>query len=872
MSLAIESSNDISDGPADALGCRVSRKSLTGLFLLGIGLLCFQFQATAGTQQGQAADTPESNDNAKVDQAPAELENRPLDFKIKGVCLVGPENHPASGSTISLVLLNGLTNQPSIVATTTSDQAGRFEFDPVEAPSDMRLQMRRYFLVTDLPNHPVVATWVHGFEDPGKTRIWLPKEESRLTGRVVNEDGNPIAGAEVTRSFPPSDTLPGVPSTITNENGLFRLPRLPRIARGETIRSYIHITVRHADYPVQKFKVEKLPGSLRFTLMAGCTLTGTVESEDPAVSAANVVVTAENIESSRSIHAVTDARGRYRLVVPEGTYHVLLDDADVIAAAITEVECRNGTEQRLDPILASSGGWIEGHIVNSKTTERMSLTKKGDKIKIGLFGPSRPMSRVINPTGLAIVDTDGRYRIRVAAGDNFPYFVNTHGDRMGWDTQRKSPVVVTAGKTTTYDMLITPKLTPDEKLAKAQRVIDALPKDDEERAAAIIEEFRQLNHTLDETETWSMLVREVERIGSIAVPALCKELEATDNPRMIIRLCFSLRAIGDPSAVPALIRSLPKRLSSTGDYGMLVEDPNLALFMRLHSVSGEGHGLTFDVNQVIEEHHGTLAYLTKRSVDTVTLYSMRRSDDRRNLARQQEYYHNAATHWAAWWEAHWQEFDVDPSLQNVDLPAWNAPDLGNYPTGLRITANAKLSGGSIGLVLTPVGDQGIGATFFKDLDTGNKPRWPKDLPANDESPETVAAVRKWAADHGIDLMCVTGTDDDGNVTYTLHGIDLQLWEIDPLDAENIDKRIASGTLPAGRKLDTAALLHFDRKSGTLVNQHGTSFLYVTRDEGLGLITITDYVVAARDVTGQLMTEPGIGFHRGVRFNLNTIAR
>ena len=81
-----------------------------------------------------------------------------------------------------------------------------------------------------------------------------------------------------------------------------------------------------------------------------------------------------------------------------------------------------------------------------------------------------------------------------------------------------------------------------------------------------------------------------------------------------------------------------------------------------------------------------------------------------------------------------------------------------------------------------------------------------------------------------------------------------------------------GQIPEGRKLDQPALLHFDQKSSKYVAQTDVSFLYLTTDHGLGIITITDFVTEARDITGMAGAPKGVGFHRGVRFDVTAIAR
>ena len=200
-------------------------------------------------------------------------------------------------------------------------------------------------------------------------------------------------------------------------------------------------------------------------------------------------------------------------------------------------------------------------------------------------------------------------------------------------------------------------------------------------------------------------------------------------------------------------------------------------------------------------------------------------------------------------------------------------DLTNYPTGLELTEHAATDDGVIGAVLTPVGDADHEAEFFADLDSGKQSKWPEELPADDGATvDAVEAAKNWAADHGADLMCVAQPRDDGTVQYVLVGIGLQLWQIDPLDAMNIKLRLKEGKLPEGRKLEHPELLTFDAKSGKNVAQTGCSFLYLTTEQSIGLIAITDFVIEVRNMGGAYGDLSGVGFHRGVRFDITPIAR
>lgn len=211
---------------------------------------------------------------------------------------------------------------------------------------------------------------------------------------------------------------------------------------------------------------------------------------------------------------------------------------------MTGRDCLAGETVELPPLTLVGGGFISGRVVNTATGEPVSVTEKGEPIAIGFYGPSHPRTRVIDPVRFAETDKLGRFTLHVAAGENFPYLVNTRGDRMAWDTHEKPAVIVKEGETTTYDMLITPKVTPAERLEAARKLVANLPEEPAQRARQILLEFRKLNRTVDEAETWCLLMRELAAIGREAVPLICAELDLATDDRTLRRLAFALRAIG----------------------------------------------------------------------------------------------------------------------------------------------------------------------------------------------------------------------------------------------------------------------------------------------------------------------------------------
>ena len=77
-------------------------------------------------------------------------------------------------------------------------------------------------------------------------------------------------------------------------------------------------------------------------------------------------------------------------------------------------------------------------------------------------------------------------------------------------------------------------------------------------------------------DPWLRTLKEITDLGPSAVPELIEELDATSDDMMMRGMAFTLRALGDKRAVPALIRAIPKTLVRPGsDMGLQAEDDEL---------------------------------------------------------------------------------------------------------------------------------------------------------------------------------------------------------------------------------------------------------------------------------------------------------
>src|SRR5271169_2549697 len=73
----------------------------------------------------------------------------------------------------------------------------------------------------------------------------------------------------------------------------------------------------------------------------------------------------------------------------------------------------------------------------------------------------------------------------------------------------------------------------------------------------------------DKSGEWISAVQEISQVGRPAVPALAAELDATRRDGEQRLLILALRTSGDPRAVPALIRAIPRVSASSQAYSFL---------------------------------------------------------------------------------------------------------------------------------------------------------------------------------------------------------------------------------------------------------------------------------------------------------------
>jgi hypothetical protein len=273
----------------------------------------------------------------------------------------------------------------------------------------------------------------------------------------------------------------------------------------------------------------------------------------------------------------------------------------------------------------------------------------------------------------------------------------------------------------------------------------------------------------------------------------------------------------------------------------------------------------FSLGRPVREVFGALHTLTGHDLGDADLFSMSLSEDPRRQVLQRRIYGRQAQRWRAWWEENSRRFTEEAAYQKVHL---NIAEQQLAPASGVLGKSARLVGEWTGAVLSPATEEGEHAWRAYDLDTGYRPNWPDSI-AKDEAARDEKLLADWAAQSGVDLICVTHRAPDGTETFVLRALGMQVREIDARDLRNLDRLIADGTLPEGRPVRDL-LMHYDAASQQFVPDANAAFLFVTRKGNMGLIETTDRITQTADLTGLPSAPPGTGFHKGVRFNLKAI--
>ena len=293
-----------------------------------------------------------------IAEKPPAKQNTPAAYKIRGHCVDRADNSSVASVRVLLFELAGRTGPMLQSAETTTDAKGDYEFSNLAPPRDTGgLDRLEYKVLIVDPNWSIgMGFFVPPFGPVLQT--WLIREQGRLTGKVVNSRGQPVAGAIVAGYSIDGRTIPGILSAPTGTDGRFSIEKIPVQRKPDGTQLGASFRVIHPDYPETIGRADELPADVTVTVTDGCTVTGRVIDAVTGKPAANALITSQLLKQAnwQETFASTDARGHFHLALPEGRYHFLAEGPDRVSVALTDRECVAGQSLELPPIKLIAGG------------------------------------------------------------------------------------------------------------------------------------------------------------------------------------------------------------------------------------------------------------------------------------------------------------------------------------------------------------------------------------------------------------------------------------------------------------------------------------------------------------------------------------
>lgn len=377
-------------------------------------------------------------------------------------------------------------------------------------------------------------------------------------------------------------------------------------------------------------------------------------------------------------------------------------------------------------------------------------------------------------------------------------------------------------------------------------------------------------------DDWAIAIQTLTEVGKPAVPALIAALDEEQRDHPMSKLAFALRAIGDPRAVPSLIRAIPRTLlPSRSDFGLRIADPELLAFMQLHDLTSSNEGDDFDYGRAFREVVGALQRLTGTNQGDMELNWVHFGETASQQRIQRKLFYDLAERWAQWWSKNWQQLGVDQSYADVRLPALEPEAVAAAATTLPVHKRLGLVGHRGEWIVEPANVSG--RRCFVDLDTARQGDWPSELGAFDKTSEISQPASNWAREQGFDLVGVrTQVEGFGEPIYCLQPLGMKVWEITPEEQRELGRAMLGEIpYPLGKPVELLSPRPEPYKGPDKYELGGTAFLFLTQEGTAGLLRMTAQVTDTNVQIGRPSTRDDqfspVGFYRGAKVSFAVMA-
>ncbi len=326
-------------------------------------------------------------------------------------------------------------------------------------------------------------------------------------------------------------------------------------------------------------------------------------------------------------------------------------------------------------------------------------------------------------------------------------------------------------------------------------------------------------------DEWAAAIRELVEIGKPAVPELVAELDRTHRDQTLRALGFTLRAIDDPRAVPALIRAIPRLLRGRGsDCGVSVHDADLWAFMKQHERhpdDDDSVGYGRPVNEILDALSKITGHHEPPEGQRDKLRHVFLGGTEEQQATKRRMFAERMEHWERWWADHLDEFVSQQELLSVET-AKRDKDLvheaGMARFGPLFPIGAEVRLGPIREVqLEP--SIYWNAKSHIDFDSGRVFEQFEGFQGSASE-----GFARWYVQNGID-------------TRGIDGKDLHVWLIPNGRWETLEEEIRSGRpMKLGREA-RSTLVPFGKSRRDYKRDQVGTFLFTTREGGRGVVQV-----------------------------------
>jgi beta-lactamase regulating signal transducer with metallopeptidase domain/5-hydroxyisourate hydrolase-like protein (transthyretin family) len=435
-----------------------------------------------------------------TNQAPAsvkEPEGKPL--TIAAVCQ-DEDGKPLAGVQVTLYRRDPQKLTMERLRSEATGDDGRIQFaDLASPPTEADGSGWSYILAVAKPGKGSIIQYPTAASLKNPLVFKLPSAAT-LQGRVTDASGKPVVGARVWAGCPYNEPVDGVCSTRTDADGRYAITDMApdefkpeRSADGKTFTYTMgyYFEVVHPNYAHIRPMYHHVPDTVDVVLPLEGIIDGKVVDQISGKPAADVLVYihgTHSVEGGGYQKTRTDLNGKYRLSsLLAGKYNLWAEAPDRACTALDSFAVESGKTQTAPDLSLIEGGWIEGRLVDAATGKPISGAVKDCYLccTVGLHGPSRPKSG--GGVQWCQVDEQGRFRLHVAPGTNFPFIQTDAWERTQHRDFFQKGIEVKSGEIVSIVFRILPTAPIPDSDPAPVRLMTPVPA--ERQAAALVRQL-----------------------------------------------------------------------------------------------------------------------------------------------------------------------------------------------------------------------------------------------------------------------------------------------------------------------------------------------------------------------------------------------